>query len=222
MKKILKYQAYHLICYVLLGAILIITAKSQFYNQRTLLGITVYHWVIVSWIAAGVFQAWILFFWRYELYYGTVSRLFGKSGFPVFRAGFFLLGAVTLLPVIPVSFLTRNSMEIYFPFKMALILGTTPFILWAIYSVLFYFSINRAFGADHFFPEYRMKTLEVRGIFKYIPNSMYTVLLLILYHPGLFFDSSLGLVMALVHHIFVWVHYFCTEKPDMKEIYQRR
>ena len=110
-------------------------------------------------------------------------------------------------------------MELNPVLRIILIVVTTPLILWAIYSVLFYFSINRAFGADHFFPEYKNKSLEKRGTFKYIPNSIYTVLLLLLYHPGLFYGSALGLVTALIHHLFVWTHYYCTEKPDLKEIY---
>ncbi|MDH5681321.1 MAG: phosphatidylethanolamine N-methyltransferase family protein, partial [Spirochaetota bacterium] len=74
-------------------------------------------------------------------------------------------------------------------------------------------------GQDHFDGSYAQKGLELRGIFKYIPNSMYTVLFLALYHPGLYWDSLPGLLIALCHHIMVGAHYFCTEKPDMKEIY---
>ena len=51
---------------------------------------------------------------------------------------------------------------------------------------------------------------------------MYTVILLLLYHPGLFFESKLGLIAAACHHCFVWFHYVCTEKPDMGEIYGNR
>ena len=41
-------------------------------------------------------------------------------------------------------------------------------------------------------------------------------------HPGLFFESKLGLIAAACHHCFVWFHYFCTEKPDLREIYGDR
>lgn len=85
--------------------------------------------------------------------------------------------------------------------------------------VFAYFGITRPFGADHFDPAYRRAPLETRGIFKYVPNSMCVVVLLVLYHPGLLWHSSLGLVAAASHHAFVWCHYFCTERPDMREIY---
>jgi hypothetical protein len=43
--------------------------------------------------------------------------------------------------------------------------------------------------------------------------------LLILYHAGLLWESVLALVVAAFHHAFVWVAYFSSEKPDMREIY---
>ena len=48
------------------------------------------------------------------------------------------------------------------------------------YCAAVYFGITRASGADHFIPSYRDKNLEKRGIYKYIPNVMYTVVLLAL------------------------------------------
>jgi hypothetical protein len=62
----------------------------------------------------------------------------------------------------------------------------------------------------------------MRGIFRYVPNSMYTVVLLAIYYPGLALQSWPALFVAATHHAFVWCHYFCTEKPDMKEIYPPR
>ena len=31
--------------------------------------------------------------------------------------------------------------------------------------------------------------------------------------------SWAGLVVAAFSHAYIWVHYFCTERPDMKLIY---
>jgi hypothetical protein len=49
-----------------------------------------------------------------------------------------------------------------------------------------------------------------------------TVVLLVLYHPGLLLHSRLGLIAAAANHVLVWTHYFCTERPDMREIYGPR
>ncbi len=77
----------------------------------------------------------------------------------------------------------------------------------------------RASGADHFDPAYRARGLETRGIYRYVRNPMYAVVLLLIYHPALFHHSRLGLVVAAAQHAFVWCAYFCSEKPDLKTIY---
>ncbi len=226
MKKIFTYQIYHLLIFLLLGAALYLYAKACFTGGDLFLGLSAVHWVIFSWISAGIFQTWIFLFWRLEFYYGKIGALFGKTGFLIFRIGFVLFSHAAFLPVLPLSFLTKNTVEpgaVLKPvLQSVLILGTAPFILWGLYSVVRYFGINRAFGADHFFPEYRSGILEKRGTFKYIPNTMYTVILLLLYYPGVLYASALGLAAALSHHLFVWAHYFCTEKPDLKEIYGKK
>jgi protein-S-isoprenylcysteine O-methyltransferase Ste14 len=74
-------------------------------------------------------------------------------------------------------------------------------------------------GADHFDPSYRGGKLETRGIFRHVRNPGYAVGLLILYHAGLLWESALALIVAAVHHAFVWVAWFCTEQPDLRVIY---
>ncbi len=218
-KSILKNQAYHLLAWLVIGALLYFAAEHFSAKESSIRGLSTFSWILISWIFAGLHQAWIVFFWRMELYTGKISRWLGKSGFLIFRIGFIVFSLIRLFPVIPVSLSTANTMSIPPYVTIPIIVISIPFILWGLYSVIFYFSVTRAFGADHFDPSYRKGTLEKRGIFKYIPNSMYTIILLMLYHPGLLLQSPLGLITAAAHHAFVWVHYFCTEKPDMKVIY---
>ena len=219
MKKMFQYQFYHLAAYLILGVILITGTTFLPHDQKRLWGMTVMQWTIFSWIFAGPFQAWVVILWRLEYHSAFLSSRFGKNGFTIFRAGFVILALLRLLPLVPISLLTQGSLNI--PRWIAWIITalTTPFIIWGLYSVFAYFGINRAFGGDHFFEKYREKTLVKKGTFKYIPNSMYTIVLLGLYHPGLMLMSTTGLLAALIHHLFVWVHYFCTEKPDIKVIH---
>ena len=58
-----------------------------------------------------------------------------------------------------------------------------------------------------------------KGVFRYTSNAMYTVGLLFLWIPGLLFSSKAALAVACFSHIYVWVHYYCTEKPDMDLMY---
>lgn len=124
-----------------------------------------------------------------------------------------------------ISWIFAGAHQVYVVFNWRLELHHRKISAWfgkvafPIYRTVFYFGLSRLVGADHFDPKYRGGSLETRGIFKYIPNSMYTVALLMFYHPGLLCHSTLGVVGAAAQHALVWTHYFCTEKPDMKEIY---
>lgn len=219
MSKVLRYQGYHLLIYAAIGAVLYFAVMQFPDGDRKIWGLSARELILLSWNFAALHQGWIAFFWRTELYLGKIGAWFGAAGFKIFRVGFVAFALCRLLLLIPVSMATAGIASIPRALSVGLIVVTTPFILWGLYSVFVYFGATRAFGADHFDPAYRDGTLEQRGIFKYIPNSMYTVVLLLLYHPGLLWDSWPGLITAAAHHALVWTHYFCTEKPDMKEIY---
>lgn len=82
--------------------------------------------------------------------------------------------------------------------------------------------MNRAFGLDHFKPEeFKNKSFVKKGIFKYTSNGMYIYGFLILYTPGLILLSKAALLAALFNHLYIWVHYYFTELPDIKLIYQQ-
>ena len=87
------------------------------------------------------------------------------------------------------------------------------------YSFKKYFGAKRALGIDHFDSSYRRKPLVREGIFRFSSNSMYVFGLLLLWIPGLLCFSRAALLVALFSHIYVWVHYYCIEKPDMKRMY---
>lgn len=222
MKHILKNQIYHIILYVLLTIVVYYTYPAEEMEHKTALGLNLFQWTLISWLSAGIMQFWVAFFWRLELYGGAISGALGSNGFTLYRIGFVISGLTRMLSIIPVAYLSSHTLQMNSMVRIFTIVLTTPFILWGMYSVLFYFGINRAFGSDHFFEEVRRKPLEKRGTFRYIPNSMYTVVLLVLYHPGLFYESSFGLIFALIQHLFVWTHYFCTERPDLKYMYVYR
>ena len=219
MSRVFRYQGYHLLLYLAIGAILYAATMQIPAGHRQVWGYSARELILLSWIFAGAHQAWIAFFWRMELHRGKISAWFGRAGFPIFATGFVVFFLSRMLLLIPISFASAQTAPIPPAVSITLILVTTPFIVWGLYSVTVYFSVIRAFGADHFDPAWRNASLEKRGIFKYIPNAMYTVVLLLIYHPGLFWLSAPGLLAAAAHHALVWCHYFCTEKPDMKEIY---
>ena len=219
MNKVLKNQGYHLLGYVVIGTFLAATAGQFPERHNHFWGLSALEWIAVSWILAGVHQAYIAFLARLELYLGKIRAWFGSDGFPIFKVGFFLLSLTRLATVIPISLATVNTLPVPRSVSVALIVVTAPFILWTFYSFVFYFGIDRAACADHFDPAYRGGALEKMGIFRFLSNPGYSIGILIIYHAGLMWQSSLGLVAAAAHHAFVWCAYYSFERPDMKEIY---
>ena len=219
MDRVFKGQGYHLAAYIVLGAVLYLAVILLPQGHSVRWGLSTAEWIALSWVLAGIHQAWIAFFWRAELYLGKISAWFGSAGFGYYKTGYVVFGLARLLCVIPISRSSAHTDAIPPLVSVTLIVLTTPLILWVAYSFAFYFGFDRAAGADHFDPAYRDKPMETRGAFRYFRNPAYTLGLLLLYHPGLFWHSSLGLVAAAVHHAFVWVAYFCSEKPDLEAIY---
>ena len=92
--------------------------------------------------------------------------------------------------------------------------------IYLFYSVAKYFGMDRAFGIDHFRPEIiKNEPFIKQGIFKYTSNGMYLYGFLILWIPGVLLQSEAALLLALFNHIYIWVHYYFTELPDIKMIY---
>ena len=100
---------------------------------------------------------------------------------------------------------------------ICLILGAPA--AYTLYSVARYFGFARAAGIDHFDDSYRTKPLVVEGTFKYTSNSMYSFAFLGLWVIAVAGASWAGLVVAMFSHAYIWVHYLCTERPDMERIY---
>jgi hypothetical protein len=48
---------------------------------------------------------------------------------------------------------------------------------------------------------------------------VYTFGFLILWVPGLIFFSKAALLAACFNHVYIWVHYYTTELPDIRFIY---
>jgi len=59
-----------------------------------------------------------------------------------------------------------------------------------------------------------------KGIFRYTPNAIYIFALAAVWIPAMVFFSNAALIAAFFNHIYIWVHYFTVEIPDMRQIYK--
>lgn len=221
--KIYKYQHWHfLILFALLTGMYIYISTDSSFLHGELMGISTTTWFILAILSPVIHQIYVLVCWRAELFYQSISKTFGARGFILYKLGFAILifsrlVTIILLAVSNANTLHLNKVLVYILSGICLIPATYLF-----YSVKKYFGMDRAFGLDHFKPEEMKNEPFVRkGIFKYTSNGMYIYGFLILYVPGLLLLSKAALLAALFNHIYIWVHYYFTELPDMKYIYKK-
>jgi hypothetical protein len=174
------------------------------------------------WLAIGIpiaHQVFVGLAWRKQLHDRWMSRLFGDRDFTVYSIVFNILFAARPLSIILLSVANRES----FPLNLGWRIGISLVLFipgaYLMYSVLKYFGYKRALGIDHFDESYRELPMVKQGIFKYTDNAMYTFGFFILWIPPILAASLAGLAAAAFSHLYIWVHYFTTEKPDMERIY---
>jgi protein-S-isoprenylcysteine O-methyltransferase Ste14 len=125
-------------------------------------------------------------------------------------------------PVTVLGLAASNRGTLSIPFWLGLLISVTflGLTIYLFYSVIRFFGLRRALGIDHFRPEeYRNKPLVQEGIYRWTSNGMYIFGFLLLWIPGLLFLSKAALLAAIFNHLYIWVHYYFTEVPDMKFIY---
>ena len=209
-----KHQIWHLG-----GTIILFYIGAQFVglesNTNTFLGIRALEWFVIAMSIPLIHQTYVWICWRSELCWKLISNTIGFKGYVVL---FFIL-IISRLSAIVLCFIDYGSL--YQPGWLAWILGLILFIpgAYTMYSVKKYFGFLRAAGADHFDPKYRDLPFENRGIFKWTPNAMYVFAIGIPFSFAVATGSQSMFVVAIYTYISIWLHYFCTEKPDIVEIY---
>jgi len=219
-KKIFRYQIWHLISVIVLIAITKIFISNN-YNimDGSLWGISTNMWFWIAIVIPILHQVYVWLVWRLELHKNTFTSRYGLiKSFKMYSIGFSILFISRLIFITILTVSNQNSLLIKPSIVYLLVAIISPIVIYLFYSVKKYFTIERAYGIDHFDKNYN-EAFEKRGIFRFTDNGMYVFGLMILYLPGLLLFSKAALTVALFNHIYIWVHYYCTELPDMKVIY---
>lgn len=211
-------QAQH---YLLLGILL---AGVFFFARGDVLsgqlwGMATETWL---WLAVAVpvlHQISVGLLWRAELYHHKMAEWFGDQAFDIFKIIFTTLftGRPITLILLGISNMNTLMLDPGIAYVLAVILFI-PFA-YTMYSVFHYFGIDRAYGADHFDTSYRSKPFVKQGMFKYTDNAMYKFGFLILWVIALVLLSKAALLVAAFSHLYIWVHFYFTELPDIRHIY---
>ena len=214
-----KKQGWHLLSLVASLVILSLIVDDQFLSGM-LWGISTGTWFWVAVAVPIVHQIVVPLVWRVELYHQWMTKTFGEKAFPIYKVIFTILFVGRPLSIILVGIANKNTL----PLNPALAYGIALLLFlpaaYGMFSVIKYFGIDRAYGIDHFEPEiYRNKPFVKQGMFKYTDNVMYKYIFLVLWSLGLVFLSRAALLVAIFNHVYIWVHFYFTELPDIEYIY---
>jgi hypothetical protein len=221
-EQIFRRQGYHLVLLLILIAIVGYICNLIPIDEGEFLGVSSSGWFWASVFAAIIHQVYTWITWRLELYKGYLSDKLGSPSFTLFKLFFAVFGISRLL-IIPLAISNRETLDLPFYLQWGVSILFLILSVYLFYSVLRWFGIDRAAGLDHFKPdEARNWSLVDRGIFRFTSNGMYIFGFLFLWVPGLMLESAGAILAASFCHLYIWVHYFCTEKPDMQHIYSNR
>jgi hypothetical protein len=216
---ILSGQLWHLLSLLLLGFGLYLAADLPGFSNGSLFGVSTDVWLVLVVANAVIHQIYVWLCWRLELHGQCLTAALGENAFPLYAFLFSVL--ILARPVLMTLLAVSNSGTVVDGTQILAMLGVLFIfpVIYLGYSVRRYFGFYRAFGADHFDPACRQLPMVKDGIFRYSGNSMYLFGFLLLWIPGLIAGSVAALVAAALSHAYIWVHYWCTEKPDMQWIY---
>lgn len=207
---------------LLLAALLAgVALVSGFDSTRTgqLWGVTTPAWFWLAIALPIMHQLYVWFCWRTQLHGSWLTRVFGDLGFPVYAVGFAALGISRVVVVFILAISNRDTLVAnHTALQILAVIALIPAV-YLFYSVKRYFSFKRAFGIDHFDASYQSFPFVRKGIFRFTRNGMYLYGFLLFWVPALWFASLATLTVALFNHLYIWVHYYSTELPDIKRIY---
>ena len=217
----LKKQEQHLfsLTILLLGVYFLATGDVL---SGQLWGVSTEAWLWIAIVTPVLHQIMVALLWRAELYHNKMTQWFGEQAFPLFKVIFTILfvGRPVTLILLGVSNTGTLSLSPALAYILAGIL-MIPFA-YTMYSVFHYFGVDRAYGEDHFKPvSYKDKPFVKQGMFQYTSNAMYKFGFLVLWAIALVFLSKAALLAAAFNHLYIWVHYYFTELPDIQFIYGR-
>ena len=217
--KLFEKQGRHVVLLALLVAAVAVISRGEEFRAGSYQGISTTRWLWFSIAIPIIHQIWVVVCWRLELHHEWLSRHMGEWGFRIYAVVFAVLFVGRIYPIIGVSIANQGSLEVDQRILDAISLVIAVLAIYLFYSVARYFSFRRALGIDHFDPSYRDKPFVRQGIFRFTRNGMYTFGIAVVWLPGLLYASKAGLLAAAFSHLYIWVHYFCTEIPDMRRIY---
>ncbi|MEC7491203.1 MAG: methyltransferase [Pseudomonadota bacterium] len=219
MKLIFEGQFTHLAAAFLLLTIVYALSEMPGFREGIFLDVSTLNLAILAVTVTIVHQIYVWLCWRMELHRRLLTRLLGNKAFNVYAVGFVFLIVCRPILIFALGWSNRETLVI----NVWLGYGICAFLFiptaYLMFSIKHYFTFRRAFGIDHFDPNASNIAFVRQGIFRWSPNAMYVFGFMGLWIPAFLFQSVTALIVAAFSHVYIWVHYYATEKPDMVRIY---
>ena len=217
--RLFERQGYHVLGIVLLIAAAWALLRVDTMRAGRFAGLSSADWVALAVAVPVIHQLYVAVIWRLQLEFGNARNGERSVSFRAYTVGFFVLFVARMATTVALALSNAERMDLPALLRAPLAAALMILTAYVLYSVVAHFGVIRAAGADHFDHSYRSKPLVRKGIFRYTGNAMYTFGLLALWIPGILLASPAALVTGILQHAYIWVHYFCTELPDMRRIY---
>jgi protein-S-isoprenylcysteine O-methyltransferase Ste14 len=219
---IFERQHLHAAALAILAAGLTASVRLEAVREGAFWGMSTLAWFWLAAAIAVLHQTYVWLWWRLELHVSGPTRALGHWAFPAYSAGFAILGVSRIAAVFALAIANQGALPYEgVALKVAAVAALAPAI-YLFYSVQRYFGFARAVGIDHFDRNYRSMPFVREGIFRFSRNAMYAYGFLLLWAPAFWYGSAAALCIAAFNHLYIWVHYYTTELPDMRRIYGER
>ncbi len=156
---------------------------------------------------------------RLQLMYQLLTRLFGRWDLVVWGCVFVPLLVLRLITLVGLGLSSSGTIGLPSVLTVPAALLLLVPAVYTFWSVARWFGMPRALGGDHFRRRYREMPLVEEGAFRFSSNAMYSYGFLVLWAIALLTRSQAALAAALFQHAYIWVHWYCTEEPDMRVLY---
>ncbi|MFW6312657.1 MAG: methyltransferase [Spirochaetota bacterium] len=184
------------------------------------LGLRDRQWLALMLSVAILHQIVVAAVFRMHLVFSFLTRLFGRWDLFIWGSIFLPFLVLRLLTLAGLAMSTRGTLVlsriVAAPVSLILLIPAA----YTLYSVFRWFGLTRALGGDHFRQRYLEMPFERRGAFRFSSNAMYSYAFLVLWAVALVTRSHAALAAALFQHAYIWVHWYCTEEPDMRVLYE--
>jgi len=220
-RDILEGQPQHMGLALLLAAGAFAWLSSDDTAPRVLF-LTATEWAKLSILLAIFHQVVVAVVFRLQLHRGLLTRMFGARDLEIWTKIFLPFLVARPITIILTGWADDTSLNEPRWLEWVIGLALVALAGWVMHSVFKHFTIRRAVGGDHFRDEIAELPMVREGAFRFTRNAMYGLAFFGMWGIALLFDSWNALVVAFFQHCYIWVHWYCTEQPDMEWLYGDR